>query len=70
MHTKTARALIKTAEYYMPVKLSTYSNFFVTVARVYYKAITNRNLFALLNMVALRAEGAVKRQGRRGGRGL
>ena len=48
----TTRALIKTAEYYMPVKLSTYSNFSVTVARVYYKAITNRNLFALLNMVA------------------
>ena len=30
----TTRALIKTAEHYMPVKLSTYSNFSVTVARV------------------------------------
>jgi hypothetical protein len=36
----------------MPVKLSTYSNFSVTVARVYYKAITNRNLFALLDIIA------------------
>jgi len=36
----------------MPVKLSTYSNFSVTVARVYYEAMSNRNLFALLDMAA------------------
>jgi hypothetical protein len=45
------RALIKTAEHYMPIKLSTFSNFSVTVGRVYFKGITNRDLFTLLDKV-------------------
>ena len=45
------RALIVCTEHYMPIKLSTYSNFSVTVGRVYYKAISNPAIFALLDKV-------------------
>jgi hypothetical protein len=57
------RALIVCTEHYMPIKLSSLSNFSVTVGRVYYKAMTNSGLFNLLDLVGAtlkaRSEGTV-----------